>query len=300
MEIHLTLVYMAKLEKIFLIGSVFCLMSFSASAHNDEPDQLISKVSADGVAVMTEAQRFKLDHQPRHEEIQAFAVSTQKDTVWGPLRAVYKDGFSVGITTGMSYFTKHGAPALMQNVQPELGVSFCHDGIFGWHKKDGTPVHPFAYELNISALTRHYELSSTKSDKIYVSYKTTGYFKYRIFEDKWQRSRLNLVGSVGYMFSRDEALITRQEEADGYKFTATFNPYYTGSGLTYGGGLEYRYQFPLRIKKDGKTNAAAGDGLTAKLIVEGAPIVEYNLHYHVPTIRLTLSYTFGINRWIVR
>jgi len=163
-------------------------------------------------------------------------------------------------------------------------------------------VAPFGAELNVSALLRQYEdyKYAVQPNKLYPSYKTTLYLKWRLVEDKWQKHRLCIVGTAGYLFARDKAKVTAQEVKEEYTFSSSFTALYTGSGLTYGGGLEYRYQFPLRIKEDGKANGTADDGLIVRLTCEALPFVQVNHNYHLPSVNLTVAYTFGINRWIVR
>jgi hypothetical protein len=164
---------------------------------------------------------------------------------------------------------------------------------------------PLGVELNVSATIRPYEMDSAKPSVKYWSYKTTGYLKYRAFEDKWLRHRINLYASVGYIHGKDAE---QYEGEDGPR------PY-TGSGLTYGVGLEYRFQFPLRIKKgseiyktsDGQTRVRpranyflAGSALNFKVGVERNPIVRPNNTFDRWMITSTLSYSFGLFRRVAQ
>ena len=150
---------------------------------------------------------------------------------------------------------------------------------------------PFGAELNVSATIRPYELDSAKPNTAYFSFKTTLYLKYRLFEDKWQRNRLNLYGSVGYIHGKDS------EQYDGEDGPRP----YTGSGLTYGGGLEYRFQFPMRIKKNGQANYFwAGSALNLKVGMERNPIVRPGNTFDRWMVVSTISLSFGTSRKVAQ
>ncbi|MBR1915138.1 MAG: hypothetical protein IJ830_01680 [Alphaproteobacteria bacterium] len=150
---------------------------------------------------------------------------------------------------------------------------------------------PFGAELNVSATIRPYELDSAKPNTAYFSFKTTLYLKYRLFEDKWQRNRLNLYGSVGYIHGKDSE---QYEGEDGPR------PY-TGSGITYGGGLEYRFQFPMGIKKNGKANYFwAGNALNLKVGMERNPIVRPGNTFDRWMVVSTISLSFGTSRKVAQ
>lgn len=276
--------------KIFIIAVVMAMMTNIANAQTDTyAFEVVEDMIENGTCGVISADQHKLEHQPRHEEIQLYAFSAQGDTLWGALKSVYKDGSSIAITAGFARFAERN-PSLFNGTQPMLGVSYQRDGIFGWYKKDGTSVHPFGIELNFSLMPRRYEYSSSVPHRSYFSYKTTFYGKYRLYESGWMSHRINFVAGLGYLFSKDKEEIVADD--------ITFHPAFTGSGLTAGGGFEYRYQFPLRVKKNGKANRSANDGIGVKLMAEYVPKVEYREHTNQLFLSLTVSYTFGINRWI--
>ncbi len=150
---------------------------------------------------------------------------------------------------------------------------------------------PFGAELNVSATLRPYEMDSARPNTAYWSFKTTLYLKYRLFEDKWLRNRLNLYGSVGYIHGKDAEQFADEEGPRTY----------TGSGLTYGVGLEYRYQFPMTINKKGKANYFwAGSALNLKLGVERNPIVRLGNTFDRWMVCSTISLSFGTSRKVAQ
>ncbi len=289
---------MARIKTLILAAMSFVL---AATNINAQAYDIIEEMIQQGSLCIMQADEHKLEYQPRHEEIQLFAVSEVGDTLWGPMKSVYKDGSSIAITLGVGRFAERH-PNVFNGTEPMIGLSYQRDGILGWYKKDGTAVRPFAFEANVSVMPRRFEKTADTPKKSYLSYKTTLYGKYRLYEDKWLRNRINAVGAVGYLFSKDNESIEKED--------VTFSPYYTGSGLTAGIGLEWRYQPALKVKLKGddvmeafakaKGNRTANDGISARLMIEMVPRVQYANHSNQLFVSITLSYSFGINRWIAR
>lgn len=147
---------------------------------------------------------------------------------------------------------------------------------------------PFAAELAVSGSFRRYEPGAESAAKNYISYSTTLYLKYRLFEDKWLRHRLNLVGSAGYLFGKDDTNVALDKE---------YPMYYMGSGITFGGGLEYRFQFPATINKAGKINKfMAGSALNLYVGAQSVPIVTPGYTRREVMVMTTLSWSFGMFR----
>lgn len=147
---------------------------------------------------------------------------------------------------------------------------------------------PFAAELAVSGSFRRYEPGAESAAKNYISYSTTLYLKYRLFEDKWLRHRLNLVGSAGYVFGKDDTNVVLDKE---------YPMYYMGSGITFGGGLEYRFQFPATINKAGKINKfMAGSALNLYIGAQSVPIVTPGYTRREVMVMTTLSWSFGMFR----
>jgi hypothetical protein len=237
-------------------------------------DQLVNAKSKS--VELSHSDSVKLEHQPRHREIQQYIV-INGDTTWTDNeKSVYIDGASISIITGAGWFLEKGDPQWYKTLQPMMGISWKKDGIGKEHRM-GT-------ELQLVFMPRRYEKESIKANLTYLSFKTNIQTKYAVLENKGVSNRLNIVGSVGYIHGKDA-------DETGYR--------YTGSGVTVGGGLEYRHLFGLREKKNGKANNMADDSWGIELMYEVLPIVRPGKTTRTGLLSATLSYSFGCGpRWI--
>ncbi|MBP5615871.1 MAG: hypothetical protein J6X42_04915, partial [Alphaproteobacteria bacterium] len=186
------------------------------------------------------------------------------------------DGSSISFNAGAGWFLEKGDPDWYRTLQPVAGISWRKDGIGKKHRM-GT-------ELEFLFMPRRYEKESVKADKNYLSFKTDVQLKYALLENTAVTNRLNIVGTVGYIHSKDA-------DQTGYR--------YTGSGVTVGGGLEYRHLFGLREKNNGNANPTADDSWGISLMYEILPIVRPNDTTRTGLLSVTLSYSIGVGpRWL--
>ncbi|MBR6327396.1 MAG: hypothetical protein IKR60_00780 [Alphaproteobacteria bacterium] len=225
---------------------------------------------------LSDADSIKLSNMPRHREIQQYIV-VNEDTVWTDhMKSVSIDGSSISFIAGAGWFVEKGDPNWYKTLQPMVGISWRKDGIGKEHR--------MATELEFILMPRRYEKESIKADLTYLSFKTDVQLKYAVFENTAVTNRLNIVGSAGYIHGKDA-------DETGYR--------YTGSGVTVGGGLEYRHLFGLREKKNGKANNMADDSWGIELMYEVLPIVRPGKTTRTGLLSATLSYSFGCGpRWI--
>jgi hypothetical protein len=222
------------------------------------------------------ADSVKLSNMPRHREIQQYIV-VNEDTIWTDnMKSVSIDGSSISFIAGAGWFLEKGDPNWYKTLQPMAGISWRKDGIGKKHRM-GT-------ELEFLLMPRRYEKESVKADKNYLSFKTDVQLKYALLENTAVTNRLNIVGTVGYIHSKDA-------DQTGYR--------YTGSGVTVGGGLEYRHLFGLREKNNGNANPTADDSWGISLMYEILPIVRPNDTTRTGLLSVTLSYSIGAGpRWL--
>lgn len=252
---------MKKYIAISIIAAMFNL--FNANAQ--EQDNFDIVLTEAGINDLSEATKQKLNKAPRHEEWQ---LST------GELRSVKIDGFYVGANGGV-------ISSLNWKVAPTAGVTFGYEGAGLW-SSNGHRVRIFSAELNLGATLRQYDAESNNPGQNYLSYYTTFNGKVQLFENKWVNSRINLIGSAGYLFGKDNRKIVEVETEDTVEI---YNAYYTGSGLTFGGGLEYSYRPSMSSMR-----------IVLRATAENIPTVHLNHTEREWQIKATLGIQFGIAR----
>ena len=152
--------------------------------------------------------------------------------------------------------------------------------------KYGQALRWFGAELNVAALMREYDARSISAGRQYWSYATTGYADIRLFENRWQNIRLDVTGLVGYVYSRDASKVLEVETPTSVD---TYYGVYTGSGVTYGGGLKVSVRPPYWATR-----------FVIRATAENQPIVSLNQTDRKWGIKLTLGISFGWGRIRVR
>ncbi len=246
-------------KNIIIVTIAIIAAMFNANAQTF--DMVLTEA---GLQDLSEATKQKLNKAPRHEEWQ---LST------GELRSVKIDGFYAGINGGAAFFGKQ--------LSPTAGVTFGYEGGALW-SSNGHAVRIFSAELNLGALMREYDKESNNPDQKYLSYYTTFNGKVMIWENRWVNSRINVVGSAGYLFGKDNRKIVEVETESQVEI---YNAYYTGSGLTFGGGLEYSFRPSMKSMR-----------LVLRATAENIPTVHLNHTEREWQIKATLGIQFGIAR----
>jgi len=207
----------------------------------------------------------------------------------GKLREVEVDGAFLGIVGGGSIaFRDMNSPnGFFREVMPTFGISGGLEGMSLWQARNRYngelhAVRIWSIEGQITASIRQYEPQSATPEGKYWSYSAMVYPKIAIAESRWVSHRLNLVGAVGYMYSRDNSEVVQVETPTTID---TYYAFYTGSGVVWGGGLEYSYRFPMATSRIG-----------LKVTAENIPVVHLNETERVWTLKASVFWTFGISR----
>lgn len=256
---------------VIFIGSVL-------HAQNNKPFEL--KLDENGKASMEAELEKKLADIRRCEVIQ---LET------GQLREVEVDGAFLGIVGGgsIAFRDMNSTNGFFHEVMPTFGVAGGLEGMSLWKTRNRYngelhAVRIWSIEGQLSASIRQYDERAVTAGKKYWSYSAMVYPKIAIAESRWVSHRLNLVGAVGYMYSRDNAQIVEVETPTTID---TYYAYYTGSGVVWGGGLEYSYRFPMATSRIG-----------LKVTAENIPVVHLNETERVWTLKASIFWTFGIAR----
>ncbi len=183
------------------------------------------------------------------------------------LKSADSEGFGVEIFAGALYVLPE------EYFTPEMGLSFRYDA-----KK-------VSYRVSASALTRQYNAESIEPGKRYWSYAADAAFHVNLLNKGWHVNVLSLYGNVGYLYGRHRYAVETETEEGTYTTTIKHN----GSGITYGGGLEYRCQF-----------FATGNSLTVRAGYKTLPNTYVNDTRVQGSVYIQLGFNFGCGRNRVR
>ena len=147
---------------------------------------------------------------------------------------------------------------------PEVGLRYRHD----WRWVSVT--------VGASALTRQYNAEAIEAGKRYFSYGADATFHVNVMRLKQSEHVLNVFGQGGYLFGKHRKAIV---ELDGRPLL------HNGSGLTYGGGLEYRWQIH-----------ATGNALTVRAGYKNIPNTYVNNTHHNGMVYMQVGFNVGIMR----
>ena len=147
---------------------------------------------------------------------------------------------------------------------PEVGLRYRHD--WRW----------ISLTVGATALTRQYNAEAIEAGKRYFSYGADATFHVNIMNVGQSEHILNVFGQGGYIFGKHRKAI---EELNGSPLS------HNGSGLTYGGGLEYRWQIH-----------ATGNALTVRAGYKDIPHTFVNNTKHDGMLYIQLGFNIGIKR----
>ena len=146
---------------------------------------------------------------------------------------------------------------------PEVGLRYRYD----WRWTSIT--------VGASALTRQHNAEAMNAGKRYHSYGADLTFGVNVMRVKQSEHVLNIYGQGGYLWGTHNKLI---EELN--------RPlYHNGSGLTFGGGLEYRWQIH-----------ATGNALTVRAGYKNVPNTFVDDTKHPGMLYMQLGFNIGIKR----
>ena len=149
-------------------------------------------------------------------------------------------------------------------VTPELGLRYRHD----WQRVSLT--------VGTSVLLRQYNAEAIDAGKIYFSYGTDATFHVNLLRLGQYEHILNVFAQGGYIFGKHRKAV---EELNGSPL------YHNGSGLTWGGGMEYRWQIH-----------ATGNALTVRAGYKDIPNTFVNDTRHPGMIYVELGFNIGVKR----
>jgi len=148
---------------------------------------------------------------------------------------------------------------------------------------DGKKV---SYRLSVSAMTREYNDEAIEAGKRYFAYAAEGAFHVNLFNKGYHTNVLSLYATVGYIYGKHHYAVADIEVEDG---TIERSVRHNGSGLTYGGGIEYRRQF-----------FATGNALAIRIGCQRLPDTWNNNTKDKVMYGATLGFNFGLGRNRVR
>lgn len=149
-------------------------------------------------------------------------------------------------------------------ITPEVGLRYRHD----WQRLGLT--------VGVSVLTRQYNAEAIDAGKRYFSYGTDATFHVNVLRLGQYEHILNLYAQGGYIFGKHRKAI---EELNGAPL------YHNGSGLTWGGGIEYRWQIH-----------ATGNALTLRAGYKDIPNTYVNDTKHHGMLYVQVGFNIGVSR----
>jgi hypothetical protein len=176
-----------------------------------------------------------------------------------------------------------GAEAFGHGIEPFVGVGFMSNSI-----KNGAFITPevglryrhdwqrVSLAVGASVLTRQYNAEAIDAGKRYFSYGADATFHVNVLRLGQYEHILNIYAQGGYIFGKHRKAI---EELNGAPL------YHNGSGLTWGGGIEYRWQIH-----------ATGNALTLRVGYKDIPSTFVNDTKHPGMIYMNLGFNIGIKR----
>lgn len=179
-----------------------------------------------------------------------------------PLKFANATGFGAEAYMGYHFVTGYSTP--------ELGVSVRYD-----NKK-------VSYRVSASILSRKYNSEAIEAGKRYLSYAVDGAFHINLYAGGYHENVVSVYGNVGYIYGQHRYYVGEAEIEEG---TIATSVKHNGSGVTYGGGVEYRRNF-----------FATGNSLSFRAGYKTLPNTYVNDTRIHGTFYVQVGFTFGIAR----
>lgn len=234
---------------IFAIAATLFVSNLAAQAQN-----FTIHKSEVGDSVMNSYEKQRLEDLPW---IQAFQA--EDGTI---LKAADATGWGVEGYMGYHFVTGYSTP--------ELGLSVRFD-----NKR-------VSYRLSASALSRKYNSEAIDAGKRYLSYAVDGAFHINLYAGGYHENVLSVYGNIGYIYGQHRYYVGEAEIEEG---TIATSVKHNGSGVTYGGGVEYRRNF-----------FATGNSLAFRAGYKTLPNTYVNDTRIHGTFYVQVGFTFGIKR----
>ena len=197
------------MKKFFIFAAMVMMAATVASAQSFE-----MKRTGNGDASWQKYERQRLEALPY---IQAFQASD--GTI---LRSADATGWGVEIFGGGDYSLR------ADYFTPRGGLNLRYDG-----KKT-------SYRLGASVINREYNEEAETAEQRYLAYSALAAVNVNLFTSRNRVHVLALYAEGGYLFGKHSYKVG-EEETDGQVIIKRVR--HNGSGITYGGGIEYRAQF---------------------------------------------------------
>ena len=248
---------MKNFNKYVVAGIAMLAISVSVNAQEsvkDSTDFVINK-SESGLSSLAAYKEQRMEDLPYIQFYQA-----DDGTI---LKAADAVGWGIELFAGAGYM--HADPYFT----PEAGLSVRYDA-----KK-------VSYRVSASALWREYNAESIEPGKKYISYSADAAFHVNLLNEDWHVNVLSLYANVGYMYGQHRYALNAETEDGTWSTVIKHN----GSGLTFGGGLEYRAQF-----------FATGNALTVRAGYKTLPNTYVNDTHTEGMAYISIGFNFGIGR----
>lgn len=242
-----------KMKKFFFAVMALINMMFMANAQ-----EFNLNTSSDGLESLSSYKDKRLEKLPY---IQAFQADNGQI-----LKAADTEGFGIEVFAGWHMATGFNTP--------EAGLSFRYDA-----KK-------VSYRLSASALTREYNDEALAAGERYWSYSADAAFHVNLFNRGFHENVLSLYGNIGYIYGQHRYRVGEEQVEEG---TLIRTVKHNGSGVKFGGGIEYRRQF-----------FASGNALTIRVGYNTLPNTFVNNTKIHGTAYLQVGFNFGCARNRVR
>lgn len=197
------------MKKIFFVVAMMIMMAATASAQNFN-----MKRTGNGDASLQKYERQRLEALPY---IQAFQASD--GTI---LRSADATGWGVELFGGGDYSLR------ADYFTPRGGLNLRYDG-----KKT-------SYRLGASVINREYNEEAETAEQRYLAYSALAAVNVNLFTSRNRVHVLALYVEGGYLFGKHSYKVGEEETASQ---VIVKRVRHNGSGITYGGGIEYRAQF---------------------------------------------------------
>lgn len=237
--------------KKFFIFAAMIMMTISASAQSFN-----MKRTGNGDASLAKYERQRLESLPY---IQAYQASD--GTI---LKSADATGWGVEIFGGGDYSLR------ADYFTPRGGLNLRYDG-----KKT-------SYRLGASVINREYNEEAETAEQRYLAYSALAAVNINLFTSKNRVHVLAIYAEGGYLFGKHSYKVG-EEENDSEIIVKRVK--HNGSGITYGGGIEYRAQF-----------FASGNALTFRAGYQNALSTFVNNTKQGGMIGVQLGFNFGIAR----
>ncbi len=227
------------------------MMTISASAQSFN-----MKRTGNGDASLAKYERQRLESLPY---IQAYQASD--GTI---LKSADATGWGVELFGGGDYSLR------ADYFTPRGGLNLRYDG-----KKT-------SYRLGASVINREYNEEAESAEQRYLAYSALAGVNVNLFTSRNRVHVLALYAEGGYLFGKHSYKVG-EEETDSQVIVKRVR--HNGSGITYGGGIEYRAQF-----------FASGNALTFRVGYQNALSTFVNNTKQGGLVGIQLGWNFGIAR----